>query len=101
MSYRQIPEGWSPHTNYQDFLSKHAPVSSAGEAAPGDKADRMASIFTLPPELRRMVGDEIIGRQIDPDDGLHRIVDSPPYLYDRHQETAHQPLTTNEQEGDN
>jgi hypothetical protein len=46
------------------------------------------SVFTVPAEQRQMVGDEVIGRQIDLNDGLHRVVDAPAYLYDRHHEVG-------------
>jgi len=46
------------------------------------------SVFTVPADQRQMAGNEVIGRQIDLNDGLHRVVDAPEYLYDRHYEAG-------------
>jgi hypothetical protein len=51
-------------------------------------SDIKDSVFTVPADQRQMVGDEVIGRQIDVNDGLHRVVDAPEYLYDRHYEAG-------------
>jgi hypothetical protein len=83
--YRQVPEGWKPAATYRDLLAKRAPKDETITETHSERVNRVASTF-VPNEVRLMTGDEVIGRQIDLDDGLHRVVDAPEYLYDRHSE---------------
>jgi hypothetical protein len=81
--YRQAPEGWHPKVAYRNLLAKRVPATTHETATFSQRVDRVASTF-MAAEVRLMASDKIVGRQIDINDGLHRVADVPEYLYDRH-----------------
>jgi hypothetical protein len=85
--YRQAPEGWQPKATYQNFLAKRVPAAEHESETFSQRVDRVASTF-LPEEVRLIVGHEVIGRQVDLNDGLHHVAEVPEYLYDRYYESG-------------